>query len=286
MAVYQVQKDGNAPAGLKVGDSVNTAGGLYTIVDPGTPGSTFNPASGYASIKAGKSYTDDVIASGITQSARITQQSIDQAQKQMDYQTSANAKAMAFSQAEAEKNRQFQKMMSDTSYQRSVKDLIEAGLNPVLALMQGGASTPPGANAQGFSSQGAKGDVNASTPQILQGLLTALINQSTALDTAMLTSQAMLGSANIHAGTQSYINDINNAFKEYLYDNYPQTVAGFGSTTVNKLVETVNSFTNAIGVGNFSEAMYKLGGKLYDMTHNNPAYELHEQKKNDKKAKK
>ena len=38
MAVYQVQKDGNAPAGLKVGDSVNTAGGLYTIVDPGTPG--------------------------------------------------------------------------------------------------------------------------------------------------------------------------------------------------------------------------------------------------------
>ena len=80
MAVYQVQKDGNAPAGLKVGDSVNTAGGLYTIVDPGTPGSTYNPASGYASIKAGASYTDDIIASGISQSAKITQQSIDQAQ--------------------------------------------------------------------------------------------------------------------------------------------------------------------------------------------------------------
>lgn len=286
MAVYQVQKDGNAPAGLKVGDSVNTAGGLYTIVDPGTPGSKFNPASGYASIKAGASYTDDVIASGITQSAKITQQSIDQAQKQMDYQTSSNAKAMAFSQAEAEKNRQFQKMMSDTSYQRSVKDLIEAGLNPVLALMQGGASTPPGANAQGFTSQGAKGDINESAPQILQGLLTALINQSTALDTAMLTSQAMLGSANIHARTQSYITDINNAFKEYLYDNYPQTVAGLGSSAAQKVLKVINGFTNAMGVGNFSEAMYNLGGKLFEKTANNPAYELHELKKNDKKAKK
>lgn len=50
--------------------------------------------------------------------------------------------------AQAQKQMQFQQGMSDTSYQRAMLDMQRAGLNPILAYKQGGASTPGGAMAR------------------------------------------------------------------------------------------------------------------------------------------
>lgn len=62
--------------------------------------------------------------------------------------TGAEREANAFSAAEAQKNRDFQAEMSNTAYQRAVTDMRAAGVNPALAMSQGGANTPSGATAQ------------------------------------------------------------------------------------------------------------------------------------------
>lgn len=55
-----------------------------------------------------------------------------------------NTTAMNYNSAEALANREWQERMSSTAYQRAVEDMKKAGLNPILAFANGGASTPGG----------------------------------------------------------------------------------------------------------------------------------------------
>lgn len=58
-----------------------------------------------------------------------------------------NSVAMNYNSAEALANREWQEHMSNTAYQRAVEDMKKAGLNPILAFANGGASTPGGSAA-------------------------------------------------------------------------------------------------------------------------------------------
>lgn len=215
---------------------------------------------------------------GVTQANNAM--SMHMAQQQQDWSAEQAELTRQFNAAEAAKTRKWQEMMSNTAHQREVKDLIAAGLNPVLSATGGnGAAVTSGATAAGSNPSGAAASPDMSMSNAFVSLLGNMLSVTTRLaemSTSALTNQSVADkyteaqkiAAGIAAAASRYGSDQHYAaaqysadITKYIADHYQSNPWQMISGLINDLAEGGGlSGKSSTGFGKVIEA---LAGKAH-----------------------
>lgn len=136
---------GLAGAGILAGS--NILGSALNGANSESYGTSTNDSS-YGYSGSSSSYSDNYSESWDNiYGSEASAKDIQRAKEANELQDKYLLAQMEYNAKEAQVAREWQEYMSNTSYQRAVADLYKAGLNPILAAGNYGASTPMGAMA-------------------------------------------------------------------------------------------------------------------------------------------
>lgn len=178
------------------------------------------------------------------------------AARSMEFAHQERLEAQAYGSAEAAKAREYNTEMSNTSWQRGTADMKAAGLNPMLAFQQGGASTPTSASP---SSSGAAGTSYTPVPKGQNVLHRIMENMSAALEMKKMVREMALIDQEI--GVKSGERRIKSseavrAEQEAAARRRHGKLYGTSDVIVKTMMPIVNSALTAFGIGSFMKRFF------------------------------